>query len=129
MSLTKAAYEKEHFTLKDVMIIRPEKEIGMGCCGGICSDPDAFVHMEDAFAHHDKGREMLGEWYRRIVMGQENEWKVDDVDPRNLLAIVVYFAKHVKAGNISVFRALRSILFRMKYYTLFINGEWKQGEL
>jgi hypothetical protein len=112
--------------LKDVMIIRPEKEIGMGCCGGICSDPYGFVHMESEFEHHDKGREKLGEWYRNNVIGQENEWKVNYVDPRNLLAIVVYFAKHVKAGNISFLSAFQSLLFRMKYYTLFINGEWEK---
>ena len=120
---------KGAFPLKDVMIIRPEKEIGMGCCGGICSDEDGFVNMKEEFEHLDKDRERLGEWYRQQVMGQENEWKVDYVDPRNLLAIVMYFAKHVKSGNISIFSAFRSILFRMRYNALFIDGEWKQENI
>ncbi|MBX0357567.1 hypothetical protein [Halobacillus sp. Nhm2S1] len=114
--------------MKEIMIIRPEKEIGMGCCGGICSDDDGFIDMKEEFKHHDQDREKLGEWYRD---NQGEGIHVDYVDPRNLLAILVYFIKHVKAGHVSIWSALRSIFFRMRYNSLFINGKWienKEGE-
>ncbi|WP_406944737.1 hypothetical protein ACJA3J_17425 [Halobacillus sp. SY10] len=114
--------------MKEIMIIRPEKEIGMGCCGGICSDDDGFINMKEEFKHHDQDREKLGEWYR------DNEGEgvqVDYVDPRNLVAILLYFIKHLKRGNISIGNAFRSVLFRMRYNSMFINGRWienKEGE-
>lgn len=107
----------------EVMIIRPEKEIGMGCCGGVCSDKDGLVHMEDEFKHHDQDRERLGQLYQKTMNEYGDRVNVTFIDPRNVLAIGIYFMKQVKEKNITFFKAFRHLLFHMKYNAVFINGE------
>lgn len=107
----------------EVMIIRPEKEIGMGCCGGVCSDKDGLVHMEDEFKHHDQDRERLGQLYQKTMNEYGDRVNVTFIDPRNVLAIGIYFMKQVKEKNITFFKAFRHLLFHMKYNAVFINGK------
>ncbi|QAS53665.1 hypothetical protein [Halobacillus litoralis] len=111
----------------EIMIIRPEKEIGMGCCGGVCSDPDGLVHMEEEFKHHDEDRRRLGVLYQK-TMEEYEDVHISYLDPRNLLAIAAYFFKHIKRGNVPLLKALHSMLFHMKYYAVFIDGKYVKNE-
>lgn len=112
----------------EVMIIRPEKEVGMGCCGGICSDPDGLVDMKDEFKHHDDDREKLRKMYQQTHEKYGELVQIGYLDPRNLLAMIVYFAKHVKKGDISILRAVHSTLFHIKYNAIFINGQFVEQQ-
>ncbi|WP_226580690.1 hypothetical protein [Halobacillus litoralis] len=107
----------------DVMMIRPEKEIGMGCCGGICSDPDGLIHMEDEFSHHDEDRRRLQVIYQTTNEQFGDEVDINFLDPRNLLAVFVYFTRHVKKRNITLVKALKYTVFHIKYNAVFIDGE------
>ncbi|ARI76487.1 hypothetical protein [Halobacillus mangrovi] len=111
----------------EVMILRAEKEIGMGCCGGVCSDKDALVHMEDEFKHHDEDRQNLGELYRKTMTDYGDQVEITFLDPRNVLAITVYFLKQVKERQISPFTACRHFFFHMKYNAIFVNGRMVDG--
>ncbi|WP_173918392.1 hypothetical protein [Halobacillus sp. Marseille-Q1614] len=111
----------------EVMIIRAEKEIGLGCCGGICSD--GFVEMKDEFAYLDEDRQRLGVLYRKLNDQYKSQLHITFLDPRNLLAIQHYFYKHVKQGNLSIIEALKNLLLRVKYYAVFINGHYAEEGL
>ncbi|MFQ3545487.1 hypothetical protein Q7A53_15495 [Halobacillus rhizosphaerae] len=106
----------------EVLIIRPEKEIGMGCCGGICDDEDGLVSMKDAFNHHKEDRENLGNLYNKTRDKYGNEVSVTFVDPRNLLAISVYFVKRIRNRHISLAEAIKHILLDIKYNAVFVDG-------
>ncbi|MCA0984709.1 hypothetical protein LCL89_11695 [Halobacillus yeomjeoni] len=110
-----------------MMIIRPEKEIGMGCCGGVCSDEDGLVHMEDEFKHHDEERMRLGEIYQRTLNEYGDRVDIIFLDPRNLLAILMYFVKQARKKQINKRTALKNILFHMKYGAIFINGRMTES--
>jgi hypothetical protein len=111
----------------EVMIIRPEKEIGMGCCGGVCSDEDGFIHMEDEFKHHDEDREQLGKLYQQTLNDYGDQVQITFLDPRNVLAIGMYFFKQAKERRISFSASLRHFFFHMKYNAIFVNGKMVKG--
>ncbi|UOQ45610.1 hypothetical protein MUN89_06625 [Halobacillus salinarum] len=106
----------------EVMIVRPEKEIGMGCCGGICSDQDGLVNMDNEFSHHDDDRSYLGELYLQTKEKYGSRVHVTFVDPRNLLAIFTYFLLEVKKRHIPFSAACLRFLKDIKYNAIFING-------
>ncbi|MGP4077681.1 hypothetical protein [Halobacillus sp. K22] len=107
----------------EVMIIRPEQEVGMGCCGGICSDRDGLIHMQDEFKHHEDDREALGKLYQETEREYGDLVQITFLDPRNVLAIFLYFLKQVKERHLSLIKAGKYILFHMKYNAIFINGK------
>ncbi|MCA1021231.1 hypothetical protein [Halobacillus litoralis] len=107
----------------DVLMIRAEKEIGMGCCGGICSDPDGLIHMEDEFSHHDEERRELQQLYQK-TLDIDPEIHVQFIDPRNLLGIAAYFLQQHCRGSISLRQGAASLLLHIKYRAVFVNGEY-----
>ncbi len=112
----------------EVMIIRPEKEVGMGCCGGICSDPEAFIHMDDEFKHHDDDRQRLGYLYQKTEQEYGEQVDVMFFDPRNLLAIALYFWKQGRWGRIRWLQALSHFVLHIRYNAIFINGHLVMNE-
>ncbi|MFD1019758.1 hypothetical protein [Thalassobacillus hwangdonensis] len=112
----------------EIIVLRPEKEIGMGCCGGLCGDRDGLINMENEFAHHDDSRLRLGEWYRSMTDLYGEKVDITFIDPRNTLAILMYFGIQVKRGNVTAWRALRHVLMDMKYDAIFMNGRLTSNE-
>ncbi|MBN8235293.1 hypothetical protein JF544_08515 [Halobacillus kuroshimensis] len=107
----------------DVMMMRAEKEIGMGCCGGICSDPDGLINMEDEFSHHDEERKKLQQLYLK-TLEIDPDINIQFMDPRNLLAAAAYFWQQQRRGRIPRRRALTSLLLHSTYGAVFVNGEY-----
>lgn len=107
----------------DVMMMRAEKEIGMGCCGGICSDPDGLINMEDEFSHHDEERKNLQQLYL-MTLEIDPDINIQFIDPRNLLAAAAYFWQQQRRGRITRRRALASFLLHSTYGAVFVNGEY-----
>ncbi|WP_079528716.1 hypothetical protein [Halobacillus hunanensis] len=104
-----------------LMIIRAEKEIGMGCCGGICGD--GFIKMADEFKHHDQDRLLMGEFYRNMKQTYGENISITFLDPRNILAIGVYFLQQVKGRYITMMEAVKHLTLHIKYNAVFINGK------
>ncbi|UOR11036.1 hypothetical protein [Halobacillus amylolyticus] len=108
----------------EIMIIRAEKEIGMGCCGGICGD--GFIEMKDEFKHHDPDRQLMGEFYRRLEATYGDQILINFLDPRNIFAIGMYFMKQVKDRHIPLFKAIKHFSLHIKYNAVFINGKYTE---
>ncbi|WP_163527625.1 hypothetical protein [Halobacillus ihumii] len=105
----------------NLMIIRAEKEIGMGCCGGICGD--GFIKMTDEFKHHDQDRLLMGKFYRNMKQTYGENISITFLDPRNILAIGVYFLQQVKDRHITAMEAVKHFTLHIKYNAVFINGK------
>ncbi|MFG6147142.1 hypothetical protein [Halobacillus sp. B23F22_1] len=109
----------------EVVIIRPEKEIGMGCCGGVCGE--GFIEMKDEFNHHDEDRQRMGELYRALSNQFGNQIEITYVDPRNLFAIALYFIKQLKYRHITLIEAAENLIRHIKYNAVFVNGKYSEG--
>ncbi|MFD2923597.1 hypothetical protein [Halobacillus naozhouensis] len=105
----------------NLMIIRAEKEIGMGCCGGICGD--GFIEMTEEFKHHDPDRLLMGEFYRNMKKKYGEHISITFLDPRNILAIGMYFLQRVRDRHITVMEAMKHFTLHIKYNAVFINGK------
>ncbi|MFC7060882.1 hypothetical protein [Halobacillus seohaensis] len=108
----------------EIMIIRAEKEIGMGCCGGICEE--GIVNMSNEFKHHDDDREQMGQLYQRLDEKYGEQIHITFLDPRNLFALAGYFIKQVKNHHISPLEALKNFSSHIRYNALFINGQYSE---
>ncbi|MCP3030973.1 hypothetical protein LF817_06410 [Halobacillus sp. A1] len=110
----------------EIMILRAEKEVGMGCCGGICGE--GLVEMKDEFSHHDEDRLKLGELYQELKEKHGDKVNISFLDPRNIIAIGFYFLKQTKQKNISILEGMNNFIFQMKYNAVFINGKHSEHE-
>lgn len=112
----------------EIMMIRPEKEIGMGCCGGICEDEGALINMKNEFNHYDSERKRLGQLYRETMDAYQDQVTITYFDPRNILAIGGYFFKQILKRQINVMEAFRCLFVKMKYGAIFVNGKFVDNE-
>ncbi|MCP3027385.1 hypothetical protein [Halobacillus sp. A5] len=109
----------------EIMILRAEKEIGMGCCGGVCGE--GFIEMRDEFKHHEKDRIQLGELYQYLSTKFGDQIQITYLDPRNVLIIGAYFIKQWRKGHITFLHAFNNVTRQIKYNAIFVNGKYSES--
>ncbi|WP_431802788.1 hypothetical protein [Halobacillus andaensis] len=105
-----------------IIMLRAEREIGMGCCGGVCGE--GFIEMKDEFKHHEADRQRLGKLYQVLTEKYGDQVHITYLDPRNMFAILIYFGKQWKNKQISLLQLIRNLFLHMKYNAVFVNGKY-----
>ncbi|TFB15078.1 hypothetical protein E3U55_12560 [Filobacillus milosensis] len=84
--------------------------------------------MSDEFKHLEGSRNQLGELYVNWKEKYGDQISINYVDPRNTSMIASYLFKQRKKGNISLFDAIKHLLFHVKLDAIFVNGYYLENK-
>lgn len=112
------AQEQRH----DVVLVveRAEQLTGSGCCGKLEGNR-AFHHGAPIFEESRREQEAAGPLFQ-FFCGLGPHWKVEIVDPRNMLALWPLLWRHVRRHRPSLPATLRTLAMAFSAPALILDG-------